>query len=101
LKEQLAETLAALVTSILTQPRGRVDAEEAAEPPLRQIIDMLEQVMCKHDAEKRAISLLEIWEESYREERRAKFKVMASMIGRFPAAARATAETTRLRIEAL
>jgi hypothetical protein len=43
LKEQLAETLAAFVTSILTQPSGRVDAEEAAEPPLRQIIEVLRQ----------------------------------------------------------
>ncbi len=54
--------LAAFVTSILTQPRGRLDAEEAAEPPLRQIIDVL-QVMCIHDAEKRAISVLEIYED--------------------------------------
>jgi hypothetical protein len=52
--------LAAFVTSILTQPRGRLDAEEAAEPPLRQVIDVLQQVMCIHDAEKRAISVLEI-----------------------------------------
>jgi len=41
---------------------GRRDAEEAAEPPLRQIIDVLQQVMCTHDAEKRAISVLEIYE---------------------------------------
>src|SRR5208337_3235869 len=34
LKEQLAQTLAAFVTSILTQPRRRLDGEEAAEPPL-------------------------------------------------------------------
>jgi hypothetical protein len=56
LKEQLAQTLAAFVTSILTEPRGRTDAEEAAEPPLRQIIDLLQQVMCTHDAEKLAIA---------------------------------------------
>ena len=62
LKEQLARTLAAFVTSVLTRPRGRRDAEEAAEPPLRQIIDVLQQVMCTHDAEKRAISVLEIYE---------------------------------------
>ena len=30
--------------------RGHLDAEKAAEPPLRQIIDVLQQVMCKHDA---------------------------------------------------
>jgi hypothetical protein len=60
LKEQLAQTLAGFVTSILTQPRGRLNAEDAAEPPLRQIIEVLQQVMCKHDAEKLAISLLEI-----------------------------------------
>ena len=68
LKEQLAQTLAAFVVSILTQPRGRL-AEEAAEPPLRQIIEVLQQVMCTHDAEKLAISVLEIWEDGYREER--------------------------------
>jgi hypothetical protein len=45
LKEQLAQTLAVYVTSILAGPR-RQDAESAAEPPLRQIIDVLEQVMC-------------------------------------------------------
>jgi hypothetical protein len=38
---------------------------EVAEPPLRQIIDVLQQVMCKHDAEKLAISVLEIWEDGY------------------------------------
>src|SRR5271157_6176768 len=37
LKEQLAQTLAALVTSILAGPHRRLDAEE---PPLRQIIDV-------------------------------------------------------------
>ena len=35
LKEQLAHTLAAFVTSILAGPRGSLNAEEAAEPPLR------------------------------------------------------------------
>jgi hypothetical protein len=35
LKEQLAQTLAAFVMSILTQPRGRLDAGKAGEPPLR------------------------------------------------------------------
>jgi hypothetical protein len=60
LKEQLAQTLATFVASILAGPR-RQDAEEAAEPPLRQIIDVLQQVMCTHDAEKLAISVLEIY----------------------------------------
>ena len=62
LKEQLAQTLATFVTSILAEPHRRLDAESAAEPPLRQIIEILHQVMCKHDAEKLAISVLEIWE---------------------------------------
>jgi hypothetical protein len=43
--------------------RGRL-AEEAAEPPLRQIIEALQQVMCTHDAEKLAISVLEICTDS-------------------------------------
>ena len=51
LKEQLAQTLAVFVMSILTQPR-RLDEESAAEPPLRQIIDVLMQVRYTHDAEK-------------------------------------------------
>ena len=48
--------------SIQTQPRRRLDTESAAEPPLRQIIDVLQQVMCTHDAEKLAIAVLEIYE---------------------------------------
>jgi hypothetical protein len=60
LKEQLAQTLTAFVMSILTQPRRRLDAESAAEPPLCQIINLLQQVMCTCDAEKLAISVLEI-----------------------------------------
>jgi len=36
-------------------------------PPLRQIIDVLQQVMCTHDAEKLAISVLEIYEKDYQE----------------------------------
>jgi hypothetical protein len=67
LKEQLAHTLAAFVTSILAGPGGRQDAEEAAEPPLRRIIEVLQQVMCTHDAEKLAISVLEIYGDRYRE----------------------------------
>jgi hypothetical protein len=62
LKEQLAQTLATFVSSILTEPRRR-DEKSAAEPPLRQIIDVLQQVMCTHDAEKLAISVLAIYEE--------------------------------------
>ena len=62
LREQLAQTLTAFVTSILTQPRVRLGAEEATQPPLRHIIDVLQQVMCSHDAEKLAISVLEIYE---------------------------------------
>ena len=54
--------------SILTEPRKPLDAEKAAEPPLRQIIEVLQQVMCTHDAEKLAISVLEIWEDGHREE---------------------------------
>ena len=62
LKEQLAQTLAAFVTSILEGLRKRPDAERAAEPRFRQIIDVLQQVMCTHDAEKLAISVLGIYE---------------------------------------
>ncbi len=61
LKEQLAVTLATFVTTILTRPRRSCDTELAVEPPLRQIIDVLQQVMCTHDAEKLAISALEIY----------------------------------------
>jgi len=60
LKEQLAQTLAAFVTSILAGPH-RLDTESASEPPLRQIVNVLQQVMCRHDAEKLAISVLEIY----------------------------------------
>jgi len=63
LKEQLAQTLAAFVTSILAGPHGRLDAESAAEPPLRKIVEMLQQVMCTHDAEKLALSVLEIYKD--------------------------------------
>ncbi len=61
LKEQLAQTLAKFVTSILVGPRAN---SNAAEPPLRQIIDVLQQVMCAHDAEKLAISVLEVCEDA-------------------------------------
>jgi hypothetical protein len=71
-QKNIAQTLAAFITSILTRPRGRLDAEEAAEPPLRQIIDVLQQVMYTHDAEKLAISVLEIWEDGEREARSLK-----------------------------
>jgi hypothetical protein len=69
LKEQLAQTLAAFVTTILTQPRRRLDTESDAEPPLSQIIDVLQQVMCAHDAEKLAISVLGIYEDRKCKER--------------------------------
>ncbi|MFZ0011857.1 MAG: hypothetical protein WAL97_08135 [Halobacteriota archaeon] len=67
IKEQLAQTLAAYVTLILAGPHGA--NAERGEPPLRQIIDVLQQVMCTHDAEKLAISVLEIYEDGYSEER--------------------------------
>jgi hypothetical protein len=51
LKQQLAQTLAAFVTLILAGPR-KLDGENVAEPPLRQIIEVLLQVMDTHDAEK-------------------------------------------------
>ena len=41
----------------------------AAEPTLRKIIEVLQQVMCAHDAEELAISVLEIHEGGYREGR--------------------------------
>jgi hypothetical protein len=66
LKEQLAQTLAVMVASILAGPRRRLDPECATEPTLRQIIDVLQQVMCTHDAEKLAISVLEIYKDCYR-----------------------------------
>jgi hypothetical protein len=69
LKEQLAQTLATFVTSILAGPRKRLDAEEAAEPRLRQIIDVLRQVMCTHDAEKLEISVLDLYKDSNQGER--------------------------------
>ena len=67
LKEQLAQTLTAFVMSILTQPRRHLDME-TTEPPLRQIIEVLQQVMCTHDAEKLAISVLEIYDDGYYQE---------------------------------
>jgi hypothetical protein len=72
LKEQLAQTLTAFVTSILAGPRRRLEAEEAAEPALREVIEVLQQVMCTHDAEKLAVAVLEIYEGGYCEERRSK-----------------------------
>jgi hypothetical protein len=68
LKEQLGQPFFAFVVSMLTQPRECADAEKA-EPPLRQNIEVLRRVMCRHDAEKLAISVLEIYEDGYREER--------------------------------
>ncbi len=72
LKEQLAQTLAAFVMSILTQPHKRLGAESDEEPTLRQIIDVLQQVMCTHDAAELAISVLEIYGDGYDEERTSK-----------------------------
>jgi hypothetical protein len=71
LKEQLVQTLATFVTSILAEPRGRPDKKSNEEPPLSQIIEVLQQVMCTHDAEKLAISVLEIYGDG-REERSSK-----------------------------
>jgi len=71
LKEQLAQTLATFVTTILAEPRGRPDKKSNEEPPLCQIIEVLQQVMCTHDAEKLAISVLEIYGDG-REERSSK-----------------------------
>jgi len=75
LREQLAQTLAAFVMSILTEPRRPLDAERAAGPPLRQIIEVLQQVMCTHDAEKLAIAVPEIYEGGHREERSSKAEI--------------------------
>jgi hypothetical protein len=61
-KEQLAQTLTTFVMSILTQPHRELNTESAEEPQLHQIIDVLQQVMCAHDAEKLAIGVLEICE---------------------------------------
>jgi hypothetical protein len=63
LKEQLAQTLAAYVTSILAGPH-RANVEKG-EPPLRQIIEVLQPVMCTHDAEKLAMAVFEIYEGGY------------------------------------
>ena len=75
LREQLAQNLAAFVMSILTEPRSPLDAKRAAGPPLRQIIEVLQQVMCTHDAEKLAIAVLEIYEGGHREERSSKDEI--------------------------
>jgi hypothetical protein len=48
--------------------RGAECRAERALPPLRRIIDVLQQVMCAHDAEKLAISVLEIYDGGYDEE---------------------------------
>jgi len=42
------------------------------KPPLRQIIDVLQQVLCTHDAEKLAIYVLEIYEDVHHKERISK-----------------------------
>jgi hypothetical protein len=63
LKEQLAQTLTTFITSILTQPSGRLDAQRAVEPPLRQIIEVLQQVTCTYDRRSLRFSLPEVYEE--------------------------------------
>jgi len=78
LKEQLAQTLTAFVVSILYGARARLDPEGAAEQPLRQIIDVPQQVMCARRG-KLAISVLEIYKDSYCGE--AKFGVMIFTLG--------------------
>jgi hypothetical protein len=45
---------------------------EAAAEPSQQIIEVLQQVMYTHDAEKLAISVLEIYEDRMCEERSSK-----------------------------
>ena len=66
-----ADTTRQMLTTS-TLPDGRADAEEAAEPALRQIIEVLQQVMCTHDAEKLAIAVLEIYEDGECEEQSSK-----------------------------
>jgi len=52
------------------QPRAKEQlAQFTADPPLRQIVDVLRQAMCAHDAEKLAIAVLEIYEDRNCEER--------------------------------
>lgn len=62
LKEQLAQILASYVRSILAQPH--TNTERSVDPPILQIVTVLQQVMCTHDAEKLAISVLEICKDS-------------------------------------
>jgi hypothetical protein len=69
LREQLAQTLAVFVMSILTQPRGGLNTEGATKPRLCQIIEELQRVMCTHETEKLAISVLGIYEDRKCEER--------------------------------
>jgi len=64
--------------SILTQPRRRLAAEEDAEPPLRQTIEMLQQVMRTRDAEKLLISVLEAYECDCRESEVQSYKIPCS-----------------------
>jgi hypothetical protein len=48
--------------------RGAECRAERAGSPLCRIIDVLQQVMCTHDAEKLAIAVLEIYDGGYDEE---------------------------------
>jgi hypothetical protein len=91
LKEQLAQTLAAVVNAILAGPRGRRNAENAAEPPLRQIIDVLQQVMCTHDAEKLARPL----------QRMSRFLPAKAMLYRFSQCKAKRVEQSKERVDSL
>jgi len=51
---------------------------EKAGLPLRQIIDLMQQVMFTRDAEKLAISVLEIYEDEYQEERTSKVRFLSN-----------------------
>jgi hypothetical protein len=61
LKEQLAQTRR--ISHVDSGTAGWRQDAERAEPPLRRVIEVLQQVMCTHDAEKRAISLLDIYKD--------------------------------------
>jgi len=58
--------------AFLRAPIAKISSAARPKPPLRQIIEVLQQAMCAHDAEKLAISVLEIWEEGYCEGRSSK-----------------------------
>jgi len=66
LNDQLAQTLATFVVSILAGA-WTVRRSKCCGAALRQIIDVLQKVMCTHDAEKLAISVREIYEGGHRD----------------------------------